>query len=128
MTRLERDPSTGTAIQEVSFWLNLLSALSHIREECESTHVHLTQEVLKHARRFRATVRCAAEVTCGRERKAHPADMDTGPNMGQTDRLMGRTGRLMSRTNRLIPPSPLAALRATLASKRPPRRWKTLSS
>lgn len=59
VTRLERDPSTGTAIQEVSFWLNFQHALNHIREERESAHVHLTLDVLKHARRFHATVRYA---------------------------------------------------------------------
>ncbi len=45
-------------MQEVSFWLNLQHALNHIKEERESTHVNLTLEVLKHARRFHATVRC----------------------------------------------------------------------
>ena len=36
VTRMERDPSVGTALQEVSFWLNLERALLHIQEMRDS--------------------------------------------------------------------------------------------
>lgn len=56
MTGLNRDPSTGTALQEVTFWLNLERALSRIQEERSSLEVTLTLEILRTAKRFLATV------------------------------------------------------------------------
>lgn len=56
VTKLDRDPSSGTALQEISFWLNLERALLRIQEKRESSEVSLTLEVLKHGKRFHATV------------------------------------------------------------------------
>ena len=56
VTKLDRDPSSGTALQEISFWLNLERALLRIQEKRESSEVALTLEVLKHGKRFHATV------------------------------------------------------------------------
>ncbi len=56
VTKLDRDPSSGTALQEVSFWLNLERALLRIQEKRESPEVALTLDVLKHGKRFHATV------------------------------------------------------------------------
>ena len=80
VTKLDRDPSSGTALQEISFWLNLERALLRIQEKRESpevknatanckyffklidqilflfTKVSLTLDVLKHGKRFHATV------------------------------------------------------------------------
>ena len=56
VTKLDRDPSSGTALQEISFWLNLERALVRIQEKRESPDVALTLEVLKHGKRFHATV------------------------------------------------------------------------
>ena len=56
VTKLDRDPSNGTALQEISFWLNLERALLRIQEKRESVEVSLTLEVLKHGKRFHATV------------------------------------------------------------------------
>lgn len=56
MTNLNRDPSTGTALQEVTFWLNLERALSRIQEKRSSLEVTLTLEILRTAKRFLATV------------------------------------------------------------------------
>ena len=56
MTKLDRDPSSGTALQEISFWLNLERALLRIQEKRESSEVALTLDVLKHGKRFHATV------------------------------------------------------------------------
>ncbi|CAG0905929.1 unnamed protein product, partial [Cyprideis torosa] len=52
VTRLDRDPSSGTTLQEVSFWLNLERALLRLQERRESQEVQLTLEVLKHGKRF----------------------------------------------------------------------------
>ncbi|XP_011314571.1 dynein heavy chain, cytoplasmic isoform X1 [Fopius arisanus] len=56
VTKLNRDPESGTALQEISFWLNLERALHRIQEKRESTEVTLTLDILKHGKRFHATV------------------------------------------------------------------------
>ena len=56
VTKLDRDPSSGTTLQEISFWLNLERALLRIQEKRESPEVSLTLDVLKHGKRFHATV------------------------------------------------------------------------
>lgn len=56
VTKLERDPSSGTALQEISFWLNLERALLRIQEKRESPEVSLTLDILKKGKRFHATV------------------------------------------------------------------------
>lgn len=56
VTKFERDPSSGTALQEISFWLNLERALLRIQEKRESPEVRLTLDILKKGKRFHATV------------------------------------------------------------------------
>ena len=56
VTRLERDASSGTALQETSFWLNLENALNKIHQKRHSPEVTLTLDVLKAGKRFHATV------------------------------------------------------------------------
>lgn len=56
VTKLDRDPSTGTALQEISFWLNLERALNRILEKRESVEVTLTLDILRYGKRFIATV------------------------------------------------------------------------
>ncbi|EDV24404.1 uncharacterized protein TRIADDRAFT_24890 [Trichoplax adhaerens] len=56
VTKLDRDPASGTALQEISFWLNLERALQRIQEKRESTEITLTLDILKHGKRFHATV------------------------------------------------------------------------
>ncbi|QQP51741.1 Dynein heavy chain_ cytoplasmiclike [Caligus rogercresseyi] len=56
VTKLDRDPSSGTALQEISFWLNLERALLRIQEKRESLEVTLTLDILKNGKRFHATV------------------------------------------------------------------------
>ena len=41
VTKLDRDPSSGTALQEISFWLNLERALLRIQEKRESVEVRM---------------------------------------------------------------------------------------
>jgi len=55
VTKLDRDPSTGTALQEISFWLNLERALNKIMERRESVEVTLTLDILRYGKRFIAT-------------------------------------------------------------------------
>ena len=56
VTKLDRDPSSGKALQEISFWLNLERALLRDQEKRESVEVALTLDILKHGKRFYATV------------------------------------------------------------------------
>ena len=56
VTKLDRDASTGTALQEISFWLNLERALLRIQEKREAPEVALTLDILKKGKRFHATV------------------------------------------------------------------------
>ena len=56
MTKLERDPASGNALQEISFWLNLEKALHRIEEKQQSPEVKLTLDVLKYAKRFHTIV------------------------------------------------------------------------
>ncbi|RNA22445.1 dynein heavy cytoplasmic-like, partial [Brachionus plicatilis] len=55
VTELDRDQSTGTVLQEISFWLNLERALNRISEKRESIEVKLTLDILRHGKRFMAT-------------------------------------------------------------------------
>ncbi|KAI0132222.1 dynein heavy chain, N-terminal region 1-domain-containing protein [Xylariales sp. AK1849] len=56
ITKLTRDPVTRTATQEINFWLSIESALEGIEVQLRSEGVMLTLEILKHAKRFQATV------------------------------------------------------------------------
>ena len=56
VTRLERDASSGTALQEISFWMNLEHALDKIHLRRHSPEVQLTLDLLKAGKRFHATV------------------------------------------------------------------------
>ncbi|XP_064603299.1 cytoplasmic dynein 1 heavy chain 1-like isoform X2 [Liolophura sinensis] len=56
VTKLDRDPGSGTALQEISFWLNLERALLRIQEKRESPEISLTLDILRLGKRFHATV------------------------------------------------------------------------
>uniref|UniRef100_A0A915D7E3 AAA+ ATPase domain-containing protein n=1 Tax=Ditylenchus dipsaci TaxID=166011 RepID=A0A915D7E3_9BILA len=56
ITKLDRDPSSGTSLQETTFWMNLERALSRINNMRESDEVMLTLEALKLGKRFHATI------------------------------------------------------------------------
>ncbi|KFD71623.1 hypothetical protein M514_05338 [Trichuris suis] len=56
VTKLDRDPSSGSSLQEITFWRNLERALLNLVEKRESPEVTSTLEVLKHGKRFHATV------------------------------------------------------------------------
>ena len=55
VTRLTRDVNSGTVSQEVSFWLAMERAVTHIYEQKESVGVELTFQLLKQNKRFLAT-------------------------------------------------------------------------
>jgi dynein heavy chain 1 len=61
VTKLSRDPSSGTASQEINFWLSMERALAQIEDQLKSDQIVLTLEILKHAKRFHATVSFLAD-------------------------------------------------------------------
>ncbi|KAI9173154.1 dynein heavy chain [Blastocladiella emersonii ATCC 22665] len=61
VTKLSRDPASGTASQEINFWLNMERALEKIDKQLKSEEVLLVLDVLKHAKRFHATVSFRAD-------------------------------------------------------------------
>jgi dynein heavy chain 1, cytosolic len=61
ITKLSRDATSGTATQEINFWLSMESALEGIEDQLRSDGVQLTLEILRHAKRFQATVSFSAD-------------------------------------------------------------------
>lgn len=61
ITKLSRDPESGSATQEINFWLSMESALEGIEVQLRSDGVLLTVEILRQAKRFQATVSFRAD-------------------------------------------------------------------
>ncbi|GAA6000808.1 hypothetical protein JCM10207_004669 [Rhodosporidiobolus poonsookiae] len=61
VTKLSRDVASGTASQEVNFWLSMEKALEGIEKQLKSEPIQLTLDILKHAKRFHATVSFIAD-------------------------------------------------------------------
>lgn len=61
VTKLNRDVASGTASQEVNFWLSMEKALEGIEAQLRSEPIQLTLDILKHAKRFHATVSFIAD-------------------------------------------------------------------
>ena len=56
VTKLTRDVSSGTASQEINFWLSLERALEGIETQLRSDEVNMVMECLRNAKRYLATV------------------------------------------------------------------------
>jgi dynein heavy chain 1 len=61
ITKTSRDVSTGSARQEINFWLSMENRLQDIERQLGSAGVRLTLDVLKNAKRFQATVSFSAD-------------------------------------------------------------------
>ncbi|KAF8883831.1 dynein heavy chain, N-terminal region 1-domain-containing protein [Infundibulicybe gibba] len=61
VTKLNRDVSSGTASQEINFWLSLERALEDIETQLRSEEVNMVMDCLRNAKRFRATVSFIAD-------------------------------------------------------------------
>lgn len=61
VTKLSRDVSSGTASQEINFWLSKERALEGIEAQLRSDEVNLVMDCLRNAKRFRATVGFVAD-------------------------------------------------------------------
>ena len=56
ITKMSRNVSSGSAAQEINFWLSMESALEGVESQLRSDGVQLTLEILRYAKRFQATV------------------------------------------------------------------------
>ncbi|ODV62102.1 dynein heavy chain [Ascoidea rubescens DSM 1968] len=56
VTKLSRDPSEGSAADEINFWTSMESALLNIQDQLNSPPIALTLEILTKAKRFYATL------------------------------------------------------------------------
>ncbi|KAF7760646.1 hypothetical protein Agabi119p4_10055 [Agaricus bisporus var. burnettii] len=61
VTKLTRDVSSGTASQEINFWLSLERALEGIEAQLRSEEVNVVMDCLRNAKRFHATVSFMAD-------------------------------------------------------------------
>jgi dynein heavy chain 1 len=61
VTKLSRDVNSGTASQEINFWISMENALESIEAQLKGEEVTLALDVLKHAKRFHATVSFIAD-------------------------------------------------------------------
>jgi len=60
--KLTRDVTSGTALQEINFWLSLERALAqNIEAQLRSDKVNMVMDCLRNAKRFRATVSFMAD-------------------------------------------------------------------
>lgn len=61
VTKLDRDPATGTASQEVNFWLSMEKAQEQIENQLRTAPVVLTLDILRSAKRYHATTSFLAD-------------------------------------------------------------------
>ncbi|KAJ4485207.1 dynein heavy chain, N-terminal region 1-domain-containing protein [Lentinula aciculospora] len=61
VTKLTRDVASGTASQEINFWLSLERALEGIETQLRSDEVTMVMDCLRNAKRFHATVSFIAD-------------------------------------------------------------------
>lgn len=61
ITKLDRSVASGTASQEINFWLSMEKAQESIEQQLRSDPIVLTLDILKHAKRFHATVSFLAD-------------------------------------------------------------------
>ena len=61
VTKLNRDVASGTASQEINFWLTFERALEGIEAQLRSDEVSMVMDCLRNAKRFHATVSFIAD-------------------------------------------------------------------
>ncbi|KAG5439721.1 hypothetical protein PCANB_000003 [Pneumocystis canis] len=61
VTGISHDPASGSASQEINFWLNMEASLESIEKQLKSDGVVLTMEILKQAKRFHTIISFVAD-------------------------------------------------------------------
>ena len=67
LCNLDRDPSAGSVLQEVNFWLNIEKELEKINEKRDSNEVIITLDLLKYSKHFVAIVSFDSAITSLKE-------------------------------------------------------------
>lgn len=61
ITRKSRDAASGSATQEINFWVSMERALENIEDQLASDGIQLTLGILKNAKRYQATLSFSAD-------------------------------------------------------------------
>ncbi|KAB8270794.1 dynein heavy chain, N-terminal region 1-domain-containing protein [Aspergillus minisclerotigenes] len=61
ITKMSRDADSGSAAQEINFWLSMETALEGIENQLRGDGVSLTMDILRHAKRYQATLSFVAD-------------------------------------------------------------------
>ena len=61
ITKMSRDADSGSAAQEINFWLSMETALEGIENQLRGDGVQLTMDILRHAKRYQATLSFVAD-------------------------------------------------------------------
>lgn len=61
VAKMQRDAATGSATQEINFWLGMEKVLNDAQQQLQSPEIQLTLDLLKNARRFLATMSFEAD-------------------------------------------------------------------
>ena len=61
ITKMSRDADSGSAAQEINFWLSMETALEGIENQLRRDGVQLTMDILRHAKRYQATLSFSAD-------------------------------------------------------------------
>ncbi|PYH83869.1 hypothetical protein BO82DRAFT_305978 [Aspergillus uvarum CBS 121591] len=61
ITKMSRDADSGSAAQEINFWLSMETALEGIEAQLRGDGVQLTMDILRHAKRYQATLSFVAD-------------------------------------------------------------------
>lgn len=61
ITKMSRDADSGSAAQEINFWLSMETALEGIDHQLRSDGVQVTMDILRHAKRYQATLSFVAD-------------------------------------------------------------------
>ncbi|KAL2864679.1 dynein heavy chain [Aspergillus lucknowensis] len=61
ITKMSRDADSGSAAQEINFWLSMETALEGIDNQLRGDGVVLTMDILRHAKRYQATLSFVAD-------------------------------------------------------------------
>ncbi|GCB22020.1 dynein heavy chain, cytoplasmic [Aspergillus awamori] len=61
ITKMSRDADSDSAAQEINFWLSMETALEGIENQLRGDGVQLTMDILRHAKRYQATLSFVAD-------------------------------------------------------------------
>ena len=120
ITKMSRDADSGSAAQEINFWLSMETALEGINTQLHSEGVVLTMEILKHAKRYQPTLsfvadtglREAAELVQKYNLLMRDFPLDELLSATTLEKVQESIGQIFSHLNRKLKISPYPIRRA----------------